>query len=73
MAEQLQSKRKSTSFTTGISVDPTMGEFEEHLRRQDEERRAAKAGVQSYGMTVNENRTSAQITMIPQRPREIDL
>src|SRR5919199_5444084 len=32
-------------FTTGISVDPTFGEFEEDLRRQDEERRAAKLGV----------------------------
>ena len=32
-------------FTTGISVDPTFGEFEEDLRRQDEEMRAAKAGV----------------------------
>jgi hypothetical protein len=32
-------------FTTGISVDPTFGEFEEDLRRQDEERRAAKKGV----------------------------
>jgi hypothetical protein len=32
-------------FTTGISVDPTFGEFEEDLRRQDEELRAAKAGV----------------------------
>lgn len=32
-------------FTTGISVDPTFGEFTEDLRRQDEERRAAKAGV----------------------------
>ena len=32
-------------FTTGISVDPTFGEFEEDLRRQDEERRAAKMGV----------------------------
>jgi len=32
-------------FTTGISVDPTFGEFEEDLRRQDEEVRAAKAGV----------------------------
>jgi hypothetical protein len=33
-------------FTTGISVDPTFGEFEDDLRRQDEERRARKAGVQ---------------------------
>jgi FHA domain-containing protein len=32
-------------FTTGISVDPTFGEFEEDLRRQDEERRATKSGV----------------------------
>ena len=32
-------------FTNGISVDPTFGEFAEDLRRQDEERRAAKAGV----------------------------
>jgi hypothetical protein len=32
-------------FTTGISVDPTFGEFEEDLRRQDEERRASKAGI----------------------------
>src|ERR1044072_1335986 len=32
-------------FTTGISVDPTFGEFEEDLRRQDEQRRTAKTGV----------------------------
>ena len=32
-------------FTTGISVDPNFGEFEEDLRRQDEEMRAAKSGV----------------------------
>ncbi len=32
-------------FTTGISVDPTFGEFEDDLRRKDEERRAAKSGV----------------------------
>ena len=32
-------------FTTGISVDPNFGEFEEDLRRQDEEMRAAKAGL----------------------------
>jgi len=32
-------------FTTGISVDPTFGEFEEDLRRQDEERRAKKGGM----------------------------
>src|ERR1044072_5371922 len=32
-------------FTTGISVDPNFGEFEADLRRQDEEKRAAKLGV----------------------------
>src|SRR5262247_3176860 len=32
-------------FTTGISVDPTFGEFEEDLRRQDELKRAEKAGI----------------------------
>jgi len=32
-------------FTTGISVDPTFGEFEEELRQRDEARRAAQAGV----------------------------
>ena len=36
-------------FTTGISVDPSFGEFEEDLRRQDEETRAAKAGVSIPG------------------------
>ncbi len=28
-------------FTTGVSVDPTFGEFEEELRKEDEERRAS--------------------------------
>ncbi|HSL54107.1 MAG TPA: FHA domain-containing protein [Pyrinomonadaceae bacterium] len=32
-------------FTTGISVDPNFGDFEDDLRRQDEEMRAAKLGV----------------------------
>src|SRR5215813_9418337 len=32
-------------FTTGISVDPTFGEFEEDLRREDELKRAEKAGI----------------------------
>jgi len=32
-------------FTTGISVDPSFGEFEEELRQQDEARRAAQSGV----------------------------
>ncbi|HAF21460.1 MAG TPA: hypothetical protein DCK93_00885 [Blastocatellia bacterium] len=32
-------------FTTGISVDPTFGEFEEELRQADEAKRAAKLEV----------------------------
>src|SRR5215204_1879357 len=28
-------------FTTGVSVDPTFGEFEEELRKEDEAKRAA--------------------------------
>ena len=52
-------------FTTGISVDPTFGEFEEDLRRQDEERRAAKAGVQipSLAPTMPDIQVIARITL----------
>jgi hypothetical protein len=32
-------------FTTGISVDPTFGEFQEELRQQDEAKRAVEAGI----------------------------
>src|SRR5918993_1210779 len=32
-------------FTTGITVDPTYGAFEEELQREDEERERAAAGV----------------------------
>jgi hypothetical protein len=31
-------------FTSGIAVDPTFGEFEDELKREDEERRRAEAG-----------------------------
>lgn len=33
-------------FTTGISVDPTFGEFEDELRAQDEAKRVAQTGIQ---------------------------
>ena len=33
-------------FTTGISVDPTFGQFEEELRKQDEARRLEESAVQ---------------------------
>jgi hypothetical protein len=32
-------------FTTGISVDPTFGKFEEELRQRDEAKRAEQAGI----------------------------
>ena len=61
-------------FTTGISVDPTFGEFEEDLRRQDEERRAAKAGVQvpAGAPTMPDIQVTARITL-PNGTREIPL
>src|SRR6185503_10898721 len=61
-------------FTTGISVDPTFGEFEEDLRRQDEERRAAKSGVQipSLAPTMPDIQVVARITQ-PKGTREIPL
>jgi hypothetical protein len=61
-------------FTTGISVDPTFGEFEEDLRRQDEERRAAKSGVQipAAAPTMPDIQVIARITL-PNGTRETPL
>jgi hypothetical protein len=61
-------------FTTGISVDPTFGEFEEDLRRQDEERRAAKIGVPipSAAPTMPDIQVIARVTM-PNGTREVPL
>src|ERR1043166_4965523 len=61
-------------FTTGISVDPTCGEFEEDLRRQDEERRAAKAGLPIPGTAppMPDIQVIARITM-PNGTREVTL
>ncbi|HEV7906167.1 MAG TPA: FHA domain-containing protein [Pyrinomonadaceae bacterium] len=36
-------------FTTGIAVDPSFGEFEEELQREDEERARAAAGEAAAG------------------------
>jgi FHA domain len=47
-------------FTTGISVDPTFGKFEEELREQDEARRAKQAGVPPRGLTP----PMAEVTVI---------
>jgi len=61
-------------FTTGISVDPTFGEFEEDLRRQDEEARAAKLGVPIPGAAppMPDIQVIARITL-PQGTRKIPL
>jgi len=61
-------------FTTGISVDPNFGEFEEDLRRQDEEMRAAKLGVPVPGAAppMPDIQVIARITL-PSGTREIPL
>ena len=61
-------------FTTGISVDPNFGEFEEDLRRQDEEMRAAKAGVPipSAAPPMPDIPVIARVTL-PNGTREIPL
>src|SRR5438876_3769776 len=52
-------------FTTGISVDPTFGEFEEELRQQDEAKRAARAGIDipSAAPPVPDVNVIARVTM----------
>jgi hypothetical protein len=61
-------------FTTGISVDPNFGEFEEDLRRQDEEMRAAKLGVPVPGAAppMPDIQVIARVTL-PSGTREIPL
>jgi len=61
-------------FTTGISVDPNFGEFEEDLRRQDEEMRAARLGVPVPGAAppMPDIQVIARVTL-PGGTREIPL
>src|SRR5678815_3962615 len=61
-------------FTTGISVDPNFGEFEEDLRRQDEEARAAKLGVAIPGAAppMPDIQVIARVTL-PNGTREVPL
>jgi hypothetical protein len=61
-------------FTTGISVDPNFGEFEEDLRRQDEEMRAAKSGVPIPGAAppMPDIQVIARVTL-PHGTREVPL
>jgi len=61
-------------FTTGISVDPNFGEFEDDLRRHDEEMRAAKLGVPIPGAAppMPDIQVIARATL-PHGTREIPL
>jgi FHA domain len=61
-------------FTTGISVAPTFGEFEEDLRLEDEAKRAAKTGVPIPGSAppMPDIEVIARITQ-PHGTREIPL
>src|SRR5678815_767311 len=61
-------------FTTGISVDPNFGEFEDDLRRHDEEMRAAKAGIviPSAAPPMPDIQVIARVTL-PSGTRELPL
>jgi len=61
-------------FTTGISVDPNFGEFEDDLRRHDEEMRVAKLGVPIPGAAppMPDIQVIARVTL-PNGTREIPL
>ena len=54
-------------FTTGVSVDPTFGEFEEELKQEDEARRAAKeigaANIPHGATPTPEVTVNARVTM----------
>ena len=49
-------------FTTGISVDPSFGEFEEELRKEDEARRAVQVDVPKGLPPVPDVAITARIT-----------
>jgi FHA domain len=59
-------------FTSGISIDPTFGEFEEELRRQDLEKQLGAVGKASGPAKKAEYPYIARITL-PEGSREIPL
>lgn len=63
-------------FTTGIAVDPTFGEFEEELKKQDEEKRVAaeqsKLNIPRGGKGPADVTVTARITL-PRGTRELPL
>ena len=61
-------------FTSGISVDPNFGEFEEDLRREDEAKRAEKAGIviPTAAPPMPDIEVTARVTL-PSGTREVPL
>jgi FHA domain len=60
-------------FTNGISVDPTFGEFEEELQRQDLERKLGKAGKHgTQASPAPQVPLTARVTL-PEGSREVSL
>ena len=59
-------------FTTGISVDPTFGEFEAELQRRDLEQKLGPAGKGARAETKPEVIVNARVTL-PEGSREIEL
>jgi pSer/pThr/pTyr-binding forkhead associated (FHA) protein len=60
-------------FTTGISVDPTFGEFEEELKQQEEARRRAELGtpvIPKSPIAVRDIRITARASL-PTGPKEV--
>src|SRR6266849_2729947 len=59
-------------FTTGISVDPTFGEFEAELQRRDLEQKLGKAGKEARKEAAPEVVVQARVTL-PEGSREVEL
>ena len=59
-------------FTTGISVDPTFGEFEEELQRRDLQQKLGKAARGARKGAKPEVEVSARVTL-PEGTRDIEL
>ena len=59
-------------FTSGISVDPTFGEFEEELKRRDLESQLGKAATVARKEAAPEVMVSARVKL-PEGSREVEL
>jgi hypothetical protein len=49
-------------FTTGVSVDPTFGEFEEELRKEDEEKHGLNVNIPKAAPTMPDITVVARVT-----------